>query len=914
MTERDANNISAAASGHGRIYQAGRDMSIQGVNLSGQSLRSVADVDAPSRLVNIPFTERLFVGRQSELDSMNDALAAPGGVVVVCGMGGVGKSTLAAQFASEHVHTHNPVWWITANSASGIEAGLAGLTFALQPGLAHALPMEESAERATHWLSAHEGWLLILDDATDPAAIAPLLPLGAHGHIVVTSRFGAGWHRAGATTIRLGALPLDSATELLTKIVESGRSDATPNRHEAADLVQRLGSLPLAIRIAANYIAKTCISVREYGLLLTRYEAELFDPSHAGDDGAAAGITGILRVSFERFADRPLALRLLRALAWYDPEGIPRSLLDGLGQATDGAELTATLAELSTHHMLDIDGDSLSMHRLLQTFARTTDRQDPHRQPADIAAGLKLATELLDSALPPVYAPSGWPEWRRLIPHITALANRAAPESDSVTTAHLFNQTGLYLNEQGDPSRSIEYHRRSHAAYARCLGSDHPDTLAALGNLAGAFQATGDVEQALSLYERALQECERVLGHDHPSTLSSMNDLAGAYLARGDLRRATPLLERSLVDRQRILGPEHPATLTSLNNVAYAYQAAGDPSRAIPLLEQALVDRERILGSDHPDTLASRHRLAGALHAVGGVQDAVRLLEQNLVDRERILGSDHPDTLTSRNSLAYAYLTAGDVRRAVPLLEQTLHDRERVLGPDHPDTLTSRSNLGGALMDTGDLDRAIRQYQETLAGCEQVLGPDHPDTLAARSNLAGAYRSAGDLELALRLYEYSHAAYERLLGADHPDTLASCNRLATAWEEAGDTDRALPLLERTLAAQSRVLGSDHPDTLFSRAHFARSLYTAGDRPRALPLLEQALSDCERVLGGEHPQTLVSRNALALACRDAGDADRAIALYEHTLTACVDVLGDAHPFTQAVRRNVQALRNADPSPR
>lgn len=129
----------------------------------------------------------LFVGRVDELLALEEGFARPGEVVVqaVHGLGGVGKSALAAHWAARR--REKVRWWVTADTAAAVDAGTAALARALQPGLA-GLPAELQSERAVAWLAGHAGWLLVLDNVENPAHIRPLLDRLPGGRVLVTAR------------------------------------------------------------------------------------------------------------------------------------------------------------------------------------------------------------------------------------------------------------------------------------------------------------------------------------------------------------------------------------------------------------------------------------------------------------------------------------------------------------------------------------------------------------------------------------------------------------------------------------------------------------------------------------------------------------------------------------------------------
>ncbi|MEV6400830.1 tetratricopeptide repeat protein, partial [Streptomyces sp. NPDC051907] len=531
------------------------------VHLPPEAMRPPADVDAPAGLDDLPHRPG-FVGRSHDLDRLDTAPRTPGTalVQVLHGLGGVGKSTLAAHWAATRPHGCAPVRWITADSPAGVEQGLASLTTALQPALARALPAEELAEWGLQWLASHTDWLLVLDNVNDPADVTALIARAPTGRFLITSRLAAAW-RDATTLLRLDVMDDAESFALLTRMAtQAGPRDLDG----AADLCAELGHLPLAVGQAAAYLAQNPLTTpKTYLHLLAQHPAAMF--GHGGaTTPAQRTIARIWDITLHQIATRqPAAADLLRTLAWYAPEDIPTTLADG---STDPPALNQAIGLLTAYNMIipDPGAGTLAVHRLVQALARTPDPDDPQRTCDLIDHAREQATVNLYNALPPtVEDPATWPTWRALLPHIDALADHTAADTDTDTTACLLSDAGLFLTDLGSSTRGIKR------------------------------------------LERARTASERLLGADHPGTLTTRDNLALAYRQAGDPARAVPLFEQTLADKVRVLGADHPDTLTTCNNLALAYEEAGDPARAVPLLEQTLADKVRVLGADHPDTLTT---------------------------------------------------------------------------------------------------------------------------------------------------------------------------------------------------------------------------------------------------------------------------------------------------------------------
>jgi tetratricopeptide (TPR) repeat protein len=694
VTESGARSITTGQDGSGINSTGDGTTNVQAdhVTVLGGRLRPITEVPAAAGAIGAPGA-RLFVGREQELARLRAALtgAFGAGVVVqaVHGLGGIGKTSLVARYVELHATQYSQVVWITADSPASLDSGLAGFATALEPELTGALPTEALRERAISWLCTHSEWLVILDNVTDPADVRTLLARATTGRFLLTTRRATGWHGIAAP-LRLDVLDPTEAHELVTRTLDPADSALLVGLQE---LCKRLGYLPLALEQAAAYIAENQTSAEKYMRLLDQHPAVMYQEAAEGTT-AQRTAAQVWAITLDRLADDPLAGHLLRVLAWLAPDAIPRTLLAPLGEEP---KVLHAIGKLNAYSMITLDGDHLSVHRLVQAVSRTPDPHDPHRDTALIDQARDTVNTLLHQALPgEPYDPNTWPHWRELTPHVDAYAEHAPEDADTAETSYILDRSATYLENQGTHAQAISHFERALRSSERIHGPQHNATLARRNNLAHAYNSNGDLVRAISLYEQTLTDRERLLGPEHPDTLSSRNNLAGAYYDNGDLDRAIPLYEQTLTDREHTPGPNHPDTLTSRNNLATAYNRNGDLDRAIPLLEQTLTDREHTLGPNHPDTLTSRNNLATAYHDNGDLIRAIHLFEQTLTDAEQTLGPTHPSTLTMRNNLAAAYRATGDLIRAIPLLEQTLTDAEHTLGPNHPTTNIIRDNLESA--------------------------------------------------------------------------------------------------------------------------------------------------------------------------------------------------------------------------
>ncbi|MEV4510172.1 FxSxx-COOH system tetratricopeptide repeat protein [Dactylosporangium sp. NPDC049525] len=726
----------------------------------------------------------------TELSGSGSVILMGGSARILSGLGGVGKTQLAAAVARRARNNAEVaiLLWIIATSRTNVVAAYAAAGQRLAG--ADGDDVDAAAARFLEYLgNTRERWLIVLDDLGDPSALEGLWPpRTATGRVMVTTR-----RTDAALSTHGDVVPIDVFTPAEAHRFLVEKLAGHPSRGTDADVAgvaADLGYLPLALAQAAAYIVDlgiTCEGYRRRFADRRRTMADLAPGSLPDDYRLPVAVSLSLSVDVAD-ALRPVGVArpLLAALSVLDPNGLPVELLstpavlEHLAQhrspaapaaaAVDGDDARDALAALTRLSLAGAGAGRVTVHGLVQRSVR--ELTDAGTLADVIRAD---AQGLLDI----------WPEIERdpvlsqTLRDNTAALRRHGEDHLWQREAHpLLFRAGASLDTAGLAGAAVEYWGRLAARCTDLLGGDHPDTLTSRNDLANAYRSAGQLQRAIELSEQTLADRVRVLGNDHPDTLRSRNSLAMAYRSAGQLQRAIELCEQTLADRTRVLGEDDPYTLGSRNNLASVYMSAGRLQQAIALYEQTLADRMRILGEDHPNTLTSRNNLAIAYAATGRLDEAITLYEQTLADRTRILGEDHPNTLNSRNNLANAYAATGRLDEAITLHEQTVADMVRVLGSDHPVTLGSRNNLAYTYSSAGQPDRAVALHEAVLADRVRVLGPDHPAILYSRANLAGALASAGRTEQAIALYDATLADSMRLLGPGNVLTTTLASELA----------------------------------------------------------------------------------------------------------------------------------------
>ena len=818
-----------------------------------------------------PVRYERFVGRFQEMWKIHSALhetrvvqitgASGQDIAQVTGLGGIGKSLLAREYALRFGPAYpGGVFWLRAYGNDDTKAVLSNEERDAQRSdqlriFAQDFGIDTVSKKSDEILTAlsrelgqrGQRCLWIVDDlpsGLDSEAFQLWCAPHPLAQTLITTRSQAYDSLGSAQIISLEVLPEYDAYQLLTS---RRRPSGKQEEEQAHGLANDVGYHALALDVTAS-------ALQSYGSdePYRQFREEL---SHQDEDALELSIE--LADALPNSHEKSIAQTMLRSIRGLGPEGldflrlasvlavgpIPALLVTAVFENADDLEhgkaeqhqrkafhdvTSASLAETAGENQ-----DARTVHTLVSRAVRFHEKGRPERARSLQAAAVQaLIAEIARAALDPrlhkqieFHVPPAR--------HTTTIVV-SSREADLLGLVAQFDYNqGMYASAQALWLRELKFRWVEQ-------GPEHQNTLASLNNMAVTLDEQGHSAAAREAQEVLLATFRRLQGAEHPDTLQTMNNLAQALLSQGKLEEARMLQEETLNIRVRVLGPEHPDTLVSMNNLGLILHRQGDLARARDLEEKSLTICSRQLGREHPDTLTSMLSLAETLSAQGELTGARRLQEEVLVLRLRTLGPEHPATLGSVQNLATTVWAQGDLQTARHLEELLLAAKRGVLGPEHPDTLTSMSNLAVTLKGMGDPAGARTLEEEVLNILNRLQGPEHPDTLVSMNNLAVTLSELHELAAACSLQERVLDICRRTLGPEHPYTLSSMNNLAVTLDDIGVSARARRLKEEVLDIFRRVLGPKHSNTSVSAWNLLCTLQKLGEHGAAGEVLERDL--------------------------------------------------------------------------
>ncbi|MEH2157830.1 tetratricopeptide repeat protein [Nostoc sp.] len=637
----------------------------------------------------VPFEK--FVGREAELQNLHQQLQTSRqvAIVAVAGMGGVGKTELATQYAKQHLQNYQGgVCWL---SAQGIDVGIQILIFAQLEFKLIAPDDWELADRLRYcWQNWQQGEvLLVFDDVTDyKTQVQPYLPPELpRFKVLLTTRLG--FDRT-LPQLRLDVLKPLAAMKLLKSLVDRERLKSEP--WAAREICKFLGYLPLALELVGRYLSTEEMQDLSLEKLLKRLEKKRLEHEAVAKANPLMryeyGVAEAIALSWKQLDEKAQGLGCWLSL--YALADIPFSV--EWIKDDDAQEFwEKAIAQLQKLHLIQWQSKGIyRLHPLIRQFFQM--KLDELSEADEVKTAFAAKMVKLAKQIPQQPNRKDIFNLNPFIPHIAEVAIYLSQYLSDEDLIWSFTGLGRFYEGQGLYQQAEPWLQQCVEKAKNRLGLEHRYVAASLNNLALLYESTGRYSQAEPLYQQVLELTKRLVGNNHRDFADGINSLAGLYNSTGRYSEAEPLYLQALALRKRLLGDNHPDVATSLNNLAAVYSSTRRYSEAELLFQQALELRKRLLGDNHPYVADSLNNLALVYESTECYSKAEPLYQQALELTKRLLGDNHPHVAQTMNNLARLYKSTGRYSEAEPLHLQALAICEQTLGVGHPNTIMVRGN------------------------------------------------------------------------------------------------------------------------------------------------------------------------------------------------------------------------------
>jgi tetratricopeptide (TPR) repeat protein len=719
---------------------------------------SARDERLQRSLWNAPERKLSFTGRDPLLRQIHESLLQFR-TIALTGLGGIGKTATATEYAHRSRDKFTAVFWTSADSAAVLSSGCVEIARLLDIP-EHDLHPKNAIAAVQRWLANNERWLLILDNVEEQQLIHSFLSLGC-GYILMTTQVAA--PIGGVRKVHLREMPPEEGALMLLRGAQrlnenSGLEDADVMEAQVARSISaELNGLPLALGQAAAFIQEMFSSPTEYlalykeeGRRMRDWRAELFEASHSS-------VTITLSLAFAKVAaDSAAAADLLRVCAFLAPDAIPEEIIV-LGACELGEHLRATggdallrtraIATACRFSLLSRNPENkmLTIHRLVQKVL--VDEMDSETQ----RLWVERVVRALNRAFTERDSFQSWHACSRLIPHIQTCTKLIDEWRIGFSEAgHLLDKAGVYLWERAQYTEAEQFLITALALRQKQSGPEHSDLGRTMHHLADVYREEGrfhDAEQlyfreqniwersehpahrldmtrclhglallfrdwgrygeAEEIFNRAITLREELLGADDLNVAWLWGDLAQLHCRQKHYVPAARLLEKALKIVRNVAGKEHPLLGLFLRELA-ACCSTEQPEEAERLLLEALEIQKTVYGPDHLHVVRTLYSFASLYQRSNRAVDAEAYYFQALSILDKTLSGGHPDHALVLHAFALFYHEQGRFADAEPLYAKALMMRRQLFGSNHSEFHSTLNDLCRLLRDTGRSEEALK--------------------------------------------------------------------------------------------------------------------------------------------------------------------------------------------------------------
>lgn len=793
---------------------------------------------------NVPYRRNIFfTGREDILAHLHDAFLAeqqPTTPIAlaqphaISGLGGIGKTQTAIEYAHRYRDHYRAVFWARADSYDLLVTDFLSIAILLHLPERNDQEQSKVVAAVLRWFDMHDQWLLILDNADNLDVTGEFLPTSSKGHVLLTTRAQA----VGtiAQRIELDTMPVDEATFFLlrrARLLKGATSLAgvpKATHEQARAIVEAVDGLPLALDQAGAYIEETKCGLNDYLKFYKTRSKRLLKTRGKDVTGHPEPVATTWSLSFEKVERaNPAAAELLRLCAFLHPDAIPESLLlEGASElgpvlqpvAEDELDLNEAISELLKYSLIkrDAERNILNMHRLVQVVLKDDMHKDMQREWAE------RTVRMVSKAFPDPKNVETWPVCQHYLSHALVCTKICEQENFvSLEVARLLYVLGSYFYQHKGSYTQAERLLDTAIKMVKALQQDETPLLAEYMNKLGeVYHDEIRYEEAELFYTQAMEIWKRTLGPMHPTVAGSLNNLGLLAHDKGnDEQLAEKLHTQALAIRKQVYGEYHSEVAQSMDHLAVVYLWQDKHLAAEALYVQAVHIREHTLTPHDPSLAFSYANIGAFYHEIGKYGLAEHYKRKALAIREQILEAEHPDIISSLDILATTLIEQEKYIEAEQLCLRAIKIGESKLSSH--ELISCYNTLGKLYYKQGDYVKAEPACERALHMREELYGLEHSIVAQSLTNLAQVYRIRGKYTEAEALLERALHIRLKAFGSEHFHVAHTLFALARLYSDQDMYEKAEPLFLESLRIREHFWQPNHPDIALSLEQYAQLL-------------------------------------------------------------------------------------------
>jgi len=784
---------------------------------------------------NLPPRNIDFTGRENELDTIWKHFSENRDKSIItqtiCGLGGVGKTQLAIEYAYRHFECYSNIWWI--NAADQITFDKSAQEFA------KIIRLQENCDDIQNillnWFETHENWLLIFDNVEDISNIDNYINISSiSGNILITSLKPLD----RGTEILLDVFPVPDAISFLVS-----RTNIDDNAG-AKKIAERLGYFPLALEQTAAFIRQKGESYAGYMRRIEKRGLHLLDNSTPHYYNKVVTTTWL--ISFKELSLS--AQKLLYICAYYAPDSIPIYIIENnkqiLPKDLHDSDYDELVDELIQYSLVSRTITGISIHMLVQEVIREQLMHNKMTEYVWYSFNISFNTitlKTIETANITAIKHFGNHAFHAAMNFIESneIDEEYRAKPFLITLGRNFIFAGMYSYAKKSISFAIE-------SFAQTFGNNHILVYIAMSYLAQVHFKLGEYKAALDLYNIVipkLEGCTDEANESYQSFVSSVYyDISLVYLKLADFNQAYKYIQKSSsqISKNDILGGinlrlgndtlaleqfqnninylENDTALNSVDiarlnlSVAQAQCSQRNFPEAIENYKQGITVLKDHLGKDHPEIA---HAICGYARILGEQREynaAISEYNKALEIYEKTLAQDHTLIILARIHLAVMHMAKKDYDIAYNSLLNLLPKMIKAFGSDNLETNYVYSYLAIAAFDLGKNDEALDYAKKADTILKSVLGEEHLDVVHNSSVLARILIVLEKYDEALDIYKSTISVLEEKTLANKL-LLADIANVAYLYARQENYIEAMKYYQKAYHLSIEIYGTIHHQTV-----------------------------------------------------------------------------------------------------